>query len=47
MGSVGEGYSPLMAIMPMAYRVWDSPTELYDGMIFVSKAQPIEVRKAY
>ena len=31
MGSVGEGYSPLMAIMPMAYRVWSSPTELYDG----------------
>ena len=47
MGSVGEGYSPLMAIMPMAYRVWDSPTELYDGMIFVSKAHPIEVRKSY
>ncbi len=46
MGSVGEGYSPLMAIMPMAYRVWDSPTELYDGMIFVSKAQPIVVGKA-
>ena len=46
MGSVGEGYSPLMAIMPMAYRVWDSPAVLYDGMIFVSKAQPIDVRKA-
>lgn len=47
MGFVGEGYFPLMAIMPMAYRVWSSPTELYDGMIFVSKTQPIEVRKSY
>ena len=44
MGSIGEMYSPLMAVMPMAYRVWDSPTELYDGMIFVSNAHPIKIR---
>ena len=43
LGSVGEGYSPLMAVMPMAYRVWDSPKELYDGMILVSNAHPIEI----
>ena len=44
MGSVGEGYSPLMAVLPMAYRVWDSPAELYDGMILVSNAHPTEIR---
>ena len=43
MGSVGEGYSPLMAVMPMAYRVWDSPAELYDGMILVANAHPIVI----
>ncbi|MBP5677258.1 MAG: erythromycin esterase family protein [Bacteroidales bacterium] len=40
MGTVGDGYSPLMAFLPMTYRVWDSPAMLYDGMIFVSNAHP-------
>ena len=44
MGSLGEGYSPFMAVMPMAYRVWDSPSKLYDGMILVSNANPIVIR---
>ena len=44
MGSIGEGYSPLMAVLPMSYRVWRSPAELYDGMIFVSRATPTEIR---
>ena len=44
LSSIGEGYSPLMAVLPMAYRVWDSPTELYDGMILVSNAHPTEIR---
>ena len=44
LSSIGEGYSPLMAVLPMAYRVWDSPAELYDGMILVSNAYPIEIR---
>ena len=42
MGSVGDGYTPLMAIMPMTYRVWVSPATLYDGVILVSDAQPTE-----
>ena len=40
MGSVGEGYSPLMAILPMTYRVWVSPATLYNAMIFVTNAHP-------
>ena len=43
MGDVGEGYSPLMAIFPQAYRDWVSPTLLYDGVILVTEAQPIVV----
>lgn len=45
MGSVGEGYSPLMTVLPMTYRTFDSPAKLYDGMIFVAKAHPIAVKK--
>ena len=44
MGSVGEGYSPLMSLLPMSYRVWRSPAELYDGMIFVTRATPTDIR---
>ena len=44
LGSIGEGYTPLMAVLPMAYRVWDSPAELFDGMILVSNAHPIEIQ---
>ena len=40
MGSVGEGYSPTLGLLPMSYRVWASPGNLYDGMIFVAYAHP-------
>ena len=44
MGSLGEFYSPLfMNLMPLSYRVWRSPAELFDGMIFVTDAHPIEI----
>lgn len=43
MGDVGEGYSPLMAVLPMAYRDWVSPAQLYDGAIFVTNAHPIDI----
>ena len=46
MGDVGEGYSPLMAIFPMSYRDWVSPTLLYDGVILVTEARPITVLQA-
>ena len=45
MGDVGEGYNPMMAVLPMSYRDWVSPKLLYDGVILVTKAKPIEVRK--
>ena len=45
MGSLGEIYSALYRILPRGYRVWASPTELYDAMIYVSDAHPIEVIK--
>lgn len=45
MGSIGEGYSPLMALLPRSYRVWDSPARLYDGMLFVAEAQPTSPRQ--
>ena len=43
MGDVGEGYSPLMAVLPQSYRDWVSPKSLYDGVILVSEVQPIAV----
>ena len=36
-------YSILYRILPRGYRVWASPAELYDAMIYVSDAHPIEV----
>lgn len=43
MGSLGEGYSPLMKFMPRTYRVKEVPENLYDAMIFVYYAKPISV----
>ena len=43
LGPLGEAYSPVMAILPMAYRVWQSPETLYDGMIYISKAHPTKI----
>lgn len=42
-GSLGEGYSILMEIIPYSYRVYRCPGEMYDSMIFVSDAHPIKV----
>ena len=43
MGSLGEGYSPLMKFIPTSYRVKEVPKDLYDAMIFVYYAKPIAV----
>lgn len=43
MGSLGEGYSPLMKILKQTYQIDIVPSELYDGMILVYEATPIEV----
>lgn len=45
MGSLGEGYSPFfMSLIPRSYRISKMPEALYDGMIFVTNAHPIEIR---
>ena len=46
MGSLGEIYNPLYGILPASYRVWKSPAETYDAMIYVTNANPIEVIKS-
>ncbi|MBO7630101.1 MAG: erythromycin esterase family protein [Bacteroidales bacterium] len=43
LGDVGEGHSPLMAVLPQSYRDWECPAILYNGMIFVTNAHPIVV----
>ena len=43
MVSLGETYSTLYRILPRGYRVWASPAELYNAMIYVSDAHPIKV----
>ena len=48
MGSLGDnpmdGLNGIVfRILPYAYRVWQVPSELYDGMIFVTEAHPISI----
>lgn len=43
MGSLGEGYSPLMKFIPRTYRIKEVPKDLFDAMIFVYYAKPIAV----
>lgn len=42
-GSLGESYSPLMKVIKNMYQIQIAPDKLYDGMIFVYEATPIEV----
>ncbi len=42
-GSLGESYSFLMKFVKTSYQLRISPVKLYDGMIFVYEATPIEV----
>ena len=42
MGSLGEGYSPLMLVLPQSYRVYQCPTIWYDSLILVVDATPID-----
>lgn len=44
MGSVGEGFSPLMYVLPQTYRVKREPSSPYDSMILVPYAHPTESR---
>lgn len=46
MGSLGESYNIIFNnLLPMTYRVWSSPAELYDAMIFVTEAHPTEIKE--
>ena len=43
MGRVGEGFSPLMYVLPQTYRIKREPSRPYDSMIFVPYAHPTEI----
>jgi len=42
-GSLGESYSPMMKFLKNTYQINIAPSTLYDGMILVYEATPIEV----
>ncbi len=49
MGNLGENQMNLlnriiMRAFPYTYRIWGSPASMYDGMIFVTEAHPIQFR---
>ena len=45
MGTLGEGYSWFMRILPPTYRMFQPPAILYDSMIFVADANPTKIIK--
>lgn len=44
MGSFGKGFSPLVYVLPQAYRTKQEPSGPFDGMAFVPYAYPTETR---
>lgn len=44
MGTIGEIYSPVMRVIPMTYRLWKSPAESFDGVIYVADAHPTVIK---
>lgn len=43
MGNLGEQYSVMMRLLPPSYRMFQPPAQLYDAMIIVTNATPIEI----
>ena len=48
MGNFGENQMTIlnriiMRAIPYTYRIWGSPASMYDGMIFVTEAHPIQL----
>ncbi len=43
-GSLGEEYAPGMEVLKWSYQINNAPTEMYDAMIFVYEATPIEIK---
>lgn len=46
MGSLGEGYSWYMRLLPPSYRIFQPAATLYDGMILVTEATPTSIKSA-
>ncbi len=46
LGNLGEGYSPMMRLLPPSYRMFQPPAQLYDSMILVADAAPITIHTA-
>ena len=44
MGSLGESYSILMNFIPRSYRIFRTPRQAYDSMIFVASATPTDIQ---
>ena len=44
MDSFGKGFSPLVYVLPQAYRTKQEPSGPFDGMAFVPYAYPTETR---
>lgn len=42
-GSLGEGYSFMMHLLPTSHRIQIPPANMYNAMIFTYEAEPIEV----
>ena len=42
-GSVGEGFNPMNKLLAGTIRLYAPPANLYDGMIFVYKANPFTI----
>lgn len=42
-GSLGEGYNILTRVLKNAYQINYAPADMYDAMIFVYEAEPIEI----
>lgn len=42
-GNLGESYVWYMRLLPPSYRLFQPPATLYDSMIFVSEATPIQI----
>lgn len=43
MGNLGERYAWFMRLLPPSYRMFQPPAVLYDGMIFVTEANPTTI----
>lgn len=43
MGSLGEGYSFIMKVLPYTHRIYKVPSEFYDSMILIYEATPTEI----